>query len=69
MKVRPKVVSVELHENEALQIISALNIGLKDKIFDISDPDFIAAHRLKEILTANFESSITGVHIPHPITN
>ena len=64
MKVRPKVVDVEIHKDEALQIINALNVALKDEVFNTDNMKFLAAHRFKSLLEANFMNDITGIHSP-----
>lgn len=60
MKLKIKKVTIDITEDEAIQIINGLNFG-------ISDPDKPkntnnAAYELKRLLMNNFQSARDGVH-------
>ncbi|WP_339891889.1 hypothetical protein [Neptuniibacter pectenicola] len=61
MKAKAKIISVDINEREALQIINILQAGVTPDF--VSTPEEEGAKKLLELLRSNFKSQVQGVHI------
>lgn len=62
MKMKTNVVTVEINEQEALSVINALQLGIKNEFSPEAHEK--AAAELLGLLRGNFQSSTKGINYP-----
>lgn len=60
MKIEVMDLRVMISRREAIEILAEIRKGSKEKMYDNSH----GLGRLHNLLQANFESCVTGVHVP-----